>query len=65
MKGDSEREVAIFTQALKVPRSERDAFLDEACGGDENLRNKVEALLKAHHRLGSFLEKPPGAQPND
>jgi hypothetical protein len=33
--------------------------LDEACAADDNLRRKVEALLKAHDRVGDFLEEPP------
>jgi hypothetical protein len=65
MNSDSDREVAIFTQALKIAPEERDAFLDHACGVDEDLRGKVEALLKAHDRLGSFLEEPPGGIAND
>jgi hypothetical protein len=59
MKGDPGREVVVFTEALKVPVQERAGFLDRACAGDENLRHKVEALLKAHDRVGSFLEEPP------
>ena len=59
MKGDSDREIAIFTQALKLSSQEREAFLQRSCGGDEELQRKVEALLKAHGRLGNFLEEPP------
>ena len=58
MKGDPSREVVIFTEALKVPVQERAAFLDRVCVGDGNLRHKVEALLRAHDRLGDFLEEP-------
>ena len=65
MNGDSDREVSIFTQALKVALQDRDAFLHKTCGGDEELRSKVEALLKAHDRLGSFLEEPPGGIADD
>jgi eukaryotic-like serine/threonine-protein kinase len=60
MNGEPDREVTIFTQARKVAREDRDIFLESACGGDEELRGKVEALLNAHDRLGSFLEEPPG-----
>jgi len=59
MNDDAGRDVAVFTEAIKVPLRNRDAFLDQACGGDQNLRHKVEALLKAHDRIGSFLEEPP------
>jgi len=60
MNDDTDREMAIFTGATKLPIYERAPFLDVACGGDENLRRKVEALLKAHDRIGNFLEEPPG-----
>ena len=59
MKGDTDRELVVFTEALKVPVRERAAFLERACAGDENLRHKVEALLRAKDRLGDFLEEPP------
>ena len=59
MKGDSDREVGIFTEALKVPVQEREAFLERICRGQKELRQKVEALLRAHDRLGDFLEEPP------
>ena len=56
----SERE--IFTAALnKQDLAERDAFLDEACAGDSQLRQRVEALLTEHQQLGSFMDAPsPG-----
>ena len=65
MNGDSEREIAIFTQALKISPQKREAFFERACGGDEELRRKVEALLKAHGRLGNFMEEPPPGETTD
>jgi eukaryotic-like serine/threonine-protein kinase len=62
MKDNADRELAIFTEAIKVPIQERTAFLDIACNGDEPLRRKVEALLKAYDRVGNFLEEPPGRE---
>ena len=59
MKSDSDREVDIFTEVLEVPPQEREAFLKRRCGGDDRLRRTVEALLRAHDRLGNFLEDPP------
>ena len=59
MNDDAGHEVAVFTEAVKVPLQDRAAFLDNACRGDENLRRKVEALLRAHDRIGNFLEEPP------
>jgi hypothetical protein len=59
MRGDPDRELVVFTQALKVPVHERAAYLERVCAGDEHLRRTVEALLRAHDRLGAFLEEPP------
>jgi hypothetical protein len=59
MNDDARREVAVFTEAVKLPIEDRNAFLDQSCRGDENLRRKVEALLRAHDRVGNFLEEPP------
>jgi hypothetical protein len=65
MNDDSENEITIFTQALKVSPQKRGAFLENICGGDQELRRKVEALLKAHGRLGTFMEEPPGGENAD
>jgi hypothetical protein len=62
MNEDTVREVAIFTEAVKLSIRERAAFLDDACQGDENLRRKVEALLDVHDRIGNFLEEPPSIE---
>ncbi len=63
MSEDPARAVAIFTEALQHPVLERRAFLDRACAGDDELRRKVEALLRAHDRLGNFMEPPPPVSP--
>lgn len=65
MKDDSDREMALFTEALKLSPREREAFLERSCGSDAELRRKVEALLKAHGRLGNFLEEPPSGASDD
>jgi hypothetical protein len=50
---------SIFAAALAKPSAEeRAAYLDAACAGDPALRQRVEALLRAHGEAGSFLEKP-------
>ncbi|MHC4207625.1 MAG: serine/threonine protein kinase, partial [Planctomycetota bacterium] len=54
---------AIFDAALKkASEAERSAYLDDACGNDNALRNRVEALLKAHQKAGSFLVVPASAE---
>lgn len=52
------REETLFHQALARPPSERGGFLEQACGGDAELRRRVEALLGAHANPGSFLGQP-------
>jgi eukaryotic-like serine/threonine-protein kinase len=50
---------SIFLAALeKRSPEDRAAYLDEACGGDEDLRRRVERLLDAHPKVGDFMEKP-------
>jgi serine/threonine protein kinase len=53
-------EETIFNDALeKRDPGERAAYLAEACGGDEALRRRVEALLALHDEAGDFLENSP------
>jgi len=56
---DSKDVESIFSAALdKATPEERAAYLDEACGDSTELRNRVEALLRADNDAGSFLQKP-------
>ena len=48
----------ILEAALEREESQRATFLDQACGDDEALRKKVEALLAAHKQGEDFLEEP-------
>src|SRR5262245_6488784 len=48
----------LFGEALELEASERAIFLERVCGGDEDLRRKVEDLLAAHERAESFIETP-------
>jgi hypothetical protein len=60
MKDDAlKKDVNLFAEALHLPSSQRSAFLQRACGDDAKLRERVEALLRAHDSAGDFLEKPP------
>jgi serine/threonine protein kinase len=59
MPVDQEAVKSIFLVAVdKATPAERAAYLDQACGGDHELRREVEKLLAAHESPGSFLEKP-------
>src|SRR5262249_23765189 len=49
----------LFIAALqKESPAEREAYLNEACLGNESLRRGVQALLERHERAGNFLEPP-------
>jgi hypothetical protein len=57
---------SIFFAALqKASPAERAAYLDGACHGDSDLRQRVERLLEAHPQVGTFLEKPFADIPAD
>lgn len=56
MNDSSNRDAAIFTEAIQLPVAERAAYLRRACGDDDELRRRVEALLHAHDQVGDFLE---------
>jgi hypothetical protein len=49
---------AIFEGALDREASERAAFLDRECQGDETIRNEVEGLLAARERVPDWLNEP-------
>src|ERR1035438_3238383 len=53
-------EEEIFAEALRLQTPEdRAAYLKQACGSDESLRRRIEALLYAHDNAGEFLDRPP------
>ncbi|MEZ6115726.1 MAG: serine/threonine-protein kinase [Pirellulaceae bacterium] len=53
---------SIFFQAIQAASgAKRDAFLDNACGGDSALRQEVELLIAAHQAPDSFLQAPVDA----
>ena len=59
MRVDPARIEEIFGEALtKADAPARAAYLDQACGDDIQLRERVEALLLAHDATGNFLRLP-------
>src|SRR5580765_1367272 len=53
-------EQVLFAEALQCATPEvRAAYLENACGTDTALRQRVEALLRAAQSAGDFLEEPP------
>jgi eukaryotic-like serine/threonine-protein kinase len=53
---------AIFTAALSLATAERTAYLSAACGNNVPLRQRVEALLRAHEEAEGFLPEAPKGQ---
>lgn len=59
MKPEDLRQLeTLFHRALEFEPERRAAFLDQACAGDESLRDRIEALLVAHAQAGSFMQTP-------
>src|SRR5262249_18462115 len=48
MSGDFDRLRDIFLAALEQAPAQRDAYLNQLCGADEELRRNVALMLKAH-----------------
>ena len=63
MTNPPDREVAVFSDARRLPARERAAFLDGACAGDSALRERVEELLQASDEAGAFLDSPAAILP--
>jgi hypothetical protein len=49
---------AILRASLSCETAERDAFVAQACGDDEDLLREVASLLAVHDRAGDFLNRP-------
>jgi serine/threonine protein kinase/tetratricopeptide (TPR) repeat protein len=48
---------SIFGRALEIrSNAEREAYLDQACGGEAELRAEVESLLQAQEGAGGFFD---------
>ena len=59
MASSSQVESIFFAALEKKTAAERAAYLDEACGGDAELRLRVERLLEAHPQARIFWPNPP------
>jgi eukaryotic-like serine/threonine-protein kinase len=56
-------EAALFDAALQLLPEQRPGYLDQACGDEAALRQRIEALLKAAERTNDFLDQsaPPAS----
>jgi serine/threonine protein kinase len=58
MAVDPDRLEKLRISASKLPLTERASFLDRECGGDAELRDRVEALLRKHDTVASAAHDP-------
>src|SRR5262245_24013844 len=63
MNDAPDRDIGVFTEALRLPPEGRDGCLNRACDGDNELRRRVEALLQAFEQSGDFLGEPAAGIP--
>src|SRR6476619_5205121 len=63
MNGAPDRDIAVFTEALRLPPEDRAPYLEKVCQGDAELRRRVEALLEAYEQSGDFLGRPAAERP--
>ncbi|HTU90113.1 MAG TPA: SUMF1/EgtB/PvdO family nonheme iron enzyme, partial [Gemmataceae bacterium] len=65
MNIDPKRVKEIFLEAAELSdAAARAAYLDQACGADAGVRERVEALLRSHDPEGSFLGTPAAVVPD-
>ena len=48
-----------YHAALELSPAERESFIEESCGEDEDLRRELETLLAVKGSPSDFFEKPP------
>ncbi len=48
----------VFQTACDLPPDKREAYLDEACAGNESMRREIEELIRYYETNKTFLEKP-------
>ena len=59
MPDQRQKSDSIFWAALEIDsHQERGAYLDEACGSDQEQRAQIEEMLAAHSRAEGFLGQP-------
>ena len=62
-QSNQSRAVTILMEALDQPESDRAAFVQRACGGNEALLAEVQSLLDSDARAGDFLGSPTAGAP--
>ena len=57
-----EKVEAVLQDALDRPPIERPSFLEDACAGDDELKEEASSLITAYEEAGDFIEQPAIAQ---
>src|SRR6516162_9389929 len=57
MPADPQQVRSLFLAAAEQPANQRAAYIDVVCGGDIELRRRVEQLLHAHDLGAGFLDE--------
>jgi len=52
----------VLQAALDRPPQDRASFLEEACAGDDELKDEATSLVSAYDEAGDFIEQPAIAQ---
>ncbi|MCO6044053.1 serine/threonine-protein kinase [Aeoliella sp. ICT_H6.2] len=60
MSDSSPNEIELFAAAATLQPEERSAYLDAACGEDQELRSRIYGYLEAHEQAGPLDAVPPG-----
>jgi eukaryotic-like serine/threonine-protein kinase len=55
---DDDRVMTLVEQTLKIPASERRAYLEQACSGDPELLAQAGSYIDWEERMGAFLKDP-------
>ncbi len=63
MPETADRIESLFAVAVALQPEERGAYLERECSGDDALRDRVVALLRAHDRAGHVIDRPVNGDP--
>src|SRR5262249_8540058 len=55
----------LFLAAMRLPATERAAYLETACAGDTPLRQAIEGMLQSHENSGELLPRSAGEMLQD
>jgi uncharacterized protein (TIGR03067 family) len=59
MPADLAKVKELFLAVLELPPTERAAYLDTVCAGDDALRQRLHVMLQSHQNSGELLPRSP------